>query len=222
MLQRTLLRHPVVAGLRLRRPLCAAADASAAVLKSAASSADGPSLEALTALTSAMPPKRVSILMLLGSARDRSAAARLANARFVRGELTARRAHILSVLRSMPAPLSQQPAVATLCALYWERLRKLLENADIATDADLDAFVENMRVQNAKIVEETDGERQARAAALCTLILYAARTHARVRVPEPCTHVSERVRDADADADARLLPSVRSSSSTLSHRCSAS
>eukprot|EP00966_Prymnesium_polylepis_P253552 5860659-Prymnesium_polylepis.1 len=155
-----------------RRGLCSVADATAAILRSG-EAGDGPSLSALEALTTALPPQPVSIAMLQGSARgeshctppemlrtlchaprhappsippprsflppsflrssvaDRSQRTRLLNARFLKRELTARRAHVLSLLHAAPSPLAEQPAIARLTSVYWERLRCLLEMPDL-------------------------------------------------------------------------------------------
>ena len=99
----------------------------------------GPSLETLQELTSAMPPQPVSILMLASWAKmtrgddAKALQGRLMQARFVRNELIARRAHILTLLHSMPWPLAGQPAVASLGEVYWDRLRDLLEHAEPTT-----------------------------------------------------------------------------------------
>lgn len=125
-----------------------AAAATEAVLRSGDA---GPSLAALKTLTAALPPQPVSLAMLLGSARDRSARTRLNNAKFLRRELTARRAHVLQLLHSMPSPLAEQPAVARLARVYWERLHSLLVLPQIETEADEREFAEIMRKQNEMI-----------------------------------------------------------------------
>ena len=99
------------------------ADITAAVLQEGSSvvakpgTIPGPSLETLQELTKAMPPQPVSVLMLSSWAKitkgndAKALQGRLMQARFVRSELIARRAHILSLLHSMPEPLAGQPAV---------------------------------------------------------------------------------------------------------------
>ena len=104
-----------------RRGFSAAAEAAAGLLRSGDA---GPSLAALERLTVAMPPQPVSIAMLQAST---SAKTRLLHAQFLHRELTARRAHVLSLLYTMPSPLAEQPAVARLATVYWERLMGLLE-----------------------------------------------------------------------------------------------
>ena len=128
------------------------ADITAAVLQEGSSvvakpgTIPGPSLETLQELTKAMPPQPVSVLMLSSWAKitkgndAKALQGRLMQARFVRSELIARRAHILSLLHSMPEPLAGQPAVAGLGGVYWDRLRELLEWPEITTHEEERAF----------------------------------------------------------------------------------
>lgn len=103
----------------------------------------GPSLDTLTQITKALPPQRVSILMLHSAGRDRAPVARLRQAQFVRRELIARRAHILTLLHTMPEPLALQPAVGQLAGVYWQRLRSLFDGAanQLETEAHEKAFL---------------------------------------------------------------------------------
>ena len=114
----------------------------------------GPSLETLQELTKAMPPQPVSILMLASWAKmtrgddAKALQGRLMQARFVRNELIARRAHILTLLHSMPWPLSGQPAVASLGEVYWDRLRDLLEQPEPTTHEEERAFAAFCKSRN--------------------------------------------------------------------------
>ena len=139
----------------MRRRLCTVADATVGLLRCGEV---GPSFQDLKVLTSALPPQPVSLAMLQSSARDRSAKTRLLNAQFLRRELTTRRAHALSLLRSMPSPLAEQPAVAQLADVYWQRLRGLLELPPIVCEADERDFAARMAAQNALIQKQTPDE----------------------------------------------------------------
>lgn len=134
---------------------CTAAEVTAAVLRSGEA---GPSLAELKALTAAMPPQPVTLAMLQGSSRDRSQRTRILNAQFLQRELTARRAHVLSLVKSMPSPLAEQPAVARLAQVYWERLHVLLSLPPISTEADERAFASRMFEQNELIQVQTPEE----------------------------------------------------------------
>ena len=73
--------------------------------------------------------------MLKAAARSRgSVEGRIGQARFIRRELIARRAHILQQLHRMPEPLADQPAVGQLAGVYWQRLRDLLTEPEPSTD----------------------------------------------------------------------------------------
>lgn len=144
-----------VRGTSSTATLSTLADATSRVLQSAevsgsSSPLPGPSLEALQALTAASPPRPVSILMLQASARDFRPQSALMHAQFLRGELTARRAHIMSLLHTMPEPLASQPQIAGLTGIYWERLRWLLTLPELQTDT-LRHFTARMNEENAYI-----------------------------------------------------------------------
>ena len=95
--QRACLRHS-------RCSLSTYGDLTAAALSEASS--EGPSLDVLDALTEASPPQPVSISQMMLASGRTSPAVRLANAQFLRRELASRRAHVLSLLRTMPPPLA--------------------------------------------------------------------------------------------------------------------
>ena len=138
-----------------RRGLSAAAEAAAGLLRSGEA---GPSLEALERLTAAMPPQPVSIAMLQASSSDRSPKARLLQAQFLHRELTARRAHTLSLLYTMPSPLAEQPAVARLANVYWERLKGLLELEPLSSEASEREFAARMVAMNDVVQTQTPEE----------------------------------------------------------------
>ena len=151
-----------------RRALSSLADAATAALKSGEANAakaspgemPGPSLIALQALTAAMPPKPVSIQMLLASARDTSARARLANANFLKNEMCSRRAHILKLLHLTPQPMTSQPAVRELGGVYWERLRDMLQVPEVKTEEEEAAFQQEMIALNDRIIAQWGLEEQ--------------------------------------------------------------
>ena len=111
----------------------------------------GPSLSTLEELTASMPPQPVSILMLTSWARVTKPEGRLLQAKFIRNELIARRAHILTLLHSMPEPLGNQPALASWVNVYWERLRDLLERPEPQTHEEERIFAELCKERNAQI-----------------------------------------------------------------------
>ena len=143
--QRACLRHS-------RCSLSTYGDLTAAALSEASS--EGPSLDVLDALTEASPPQPVSISQMMLASGRTSPAVRLANAQFLRRELASRRAHVLSLLRTMPPPLASQPAVARLCVLNWQRLKGLLTLPELSTADDEKAFAAAMLDHSAAI----DGE----------------------------------------------------------------
>lgn len=111
----------------------------------------GPSLEALNALIKELPPQPVSLPMLLASARTQSPKNQLLNAQFVRRELTARRAHVLSLLHSMPEPLTSQPAVEQMASIYWERLRGICSFPALQSIDDVPDFDARMRISDEQV-----------------------------------------------------------------------
>jgi pyruvate dehydrogenase kinase 2/3/4 len=142
------------------RRLCsgALAEVTARVLREGGEAATtsaipGPSLGALEALTAAMPPQPVSLLMLKSSVSNRSLPHRLAQANFIKRELIARRAHILTLLHQMPEPLARSPAVGRLGSVYWERLRALLDAPELVSDEDEREFAARQVERNAEIGE---------------------------------------------------------------------
>jgi NAD-dependent oxidoreductase involved in siderophore biosynthesis len=77
----------------------------------------------------------------------RSAEQALLNAKFVRRELLARRAHILSLLLAVPSELARQPAVQLLTTAYWQRLLFLLEQPRMTNAGDELEFAGRLRLR---------------------------------------------------------------------------
>ena len=118
-------------------------------------------------LTVLLPPTPVSVCTLRTAAlmQINSAEQRLLNAKFIRRELTARRAHILSLLLAMPAVLAKQPAVEALTAAYWQRLLELLRQPQLNGAADEVRFARMLSLK----ADEQEGEtRRTFAAALAS------------------------------------------------------
>ena len=129
----------------------------------------GPSLTALEDLITALPPQPVSLPMLLASARTNSPKNQLLNAQFVRRELTARRALVLKLLHSFPAPLDREPAVEKVASIYWERLKDLCSLPPLMAVGDEVAFTAQMKLSNAQVRDQTGEEEAMCVTALGTL-----------------------------------------------------
>jgi len=74
-------------------------------------------------------------------------------ASWIRRELIARQAHILTLLHTMPEPLSGARAVGQLADFYWDRLRELLEGPELVTSEDERAFAHQQRERNEHIAK---------------------------------------------------------------------
>jgi len=114
-----------------------------------------PCRETIARLTELLPPTPVSIRTLQRAAemQARSAEQALLNAKFVRRELLARRAHILSLLLAVPSELARQPAVQLLTTAYWQRLLFLLEQPRMTNAGDELEFAGRLRLRFEEQVE---------------------------------------------------------------------
>ena len=114
-----------------------------------------PCRETIARLSELLPPTPVSIRTLQRAAemQARSAEQALLNAKFVRREITARRAHILSLLLAVPSELARQPAVQLLTTAYWQRLLFLLEQPRMTNAGDELEFAGRLRLRFEEQVE---------------------------------------------------------------------
>ena len=101
--------------------------------------------DALAALTSAMPPTRVSITQLSMAARHATPQQSLLNAVFIHAELVARRAAMLQQFQQMPHELATSAGVQELMEKYRARLANLLRAPRPRTSEDENAFASEMR-----------------------------------------------------------------------------
>ena len=124
----------------------------------ASSDLPGPSLSAIEALTKAMPPQPVSLLMLQSAAQNQTVQHRILQAKFIRREMIARRAHILTLLHA--PPLAAQPAVKQAVSLYWDRLRGLLEVPAPETEAEEREFFARQKERNDALVAYGNDEEE--------------------------------------------------------------
>uniref|UniRef100_A0A7S2JJT2 Protein-serine/threonine kinase n=1 Tax=Haptolina brevifila TaxID=156173 RepID=A0A7S2JJT2_9EUKA len=133
-------------------------------------SASGPSRchDAIEELVQSLPPTPVTITSLARAAemQRHSEDQALLNAKFMKREMTARRAHILHLLLSLPEELARQPKVSELAHVYWERLCKLLQEPKLMSRDEEHAFAERLQLNKCA----QDGEtRRTFAAALTSM-----------------------------------------------------
>jgi len=111
--------------------------------------------DTLAALTTAMPPTRVSITQLSMAACQASPRQSLLNAVFIHAELIARRAAMLQQLERMPKELADSVGVQELTAKYRRRLTNLLRVPKLRTFEDEEAFASLMQEAQPEQLGET-------------------------------------------------------------------